>query len=105
MSSLNKAIATFQKCICSKTDRLEVHISYKQKKQFQQAANLLGRTLTDFVISSLQETALRVVQEQKITKLTSNDSQIFIQTLLSPPLPNKHLRNAVKEYQNAVLSK
>jgi uncharacterized protein (DUF1778 family) len=41
----------------SKNERLEARITKEQKEIFQRAAELQGRTLTDFVISSLMNAA------------------------------------------------
>lgn len=85
-----------------KLNRLEARVSLDQKQLFQQAANLLGRPLTDFMISVLQEAALRVIREHEIIRLVEQDRQIFIQSLISPPLPGKRLIKAAKRYQNIV---
>ena len=88
-----------------KSNRLEARVSANQKQLFQQAAYLLGRPLTDFVISTLQEAALRVIQEHELLRLLDQDRQLFAQSLMKPPLPNKRLTKAVKRYQREVITK
>ena len=65
-----------------KSERLEARITTEQKRQFQHAANLMGRTITDFVISSLQEAATKIIREHEVIKLSIRDQKAFIQTLL-----------------------
>ncbi|OGT07151.1 MAG: hypothetical protein A2103_02420 [Gammaproteobacteria bacterium GWF2_41_13] len=85
-----------------KINRLEARINDDQKYLFQQAANLLGRSLTDFVVNTLQEAALRIVREHEILGLTGRDRKIFIQALIKAPTPNKALRNAATRYKKEI---
>ena len=89
----------------SKADRLEARISIEQKAFFQKAASLQGRTLTDFIVSSLQEVALRVVEEHNTLNLREKDRKIFISALLQPPKPSTHLTKAIANYKKEVISK
>lgn len=85
-----------------KAERLEARISREQKQLFQRAATLTGRSLTDFVVSSVQEVARRTIQEHEILSLGRSDQEIFVRALLSPPAPNKKLRRAAQVYQTRV---
>lgn len=90
--------------IVLKGERLEARVSGEQKKFFQHAAMLLGRTLTDFIVSSLQEAATRVIQAQEVLTLTAQDREIFVRTLLAPPRPNKALLRAAKRYREKLVA-
>jgi uncharacterized protein (DUF1778 family) len=85
-----------------KYKRLEARITDEQKVLFQHAADLLGRSLTDFTISVLQEAAKRVIQEHDTMQLSVRDQQAFIKALLTPEKPNKPLKAALKQYQKEV---
>ena len=71
----------------------------KQKALFQHAADLTGRSLTEFVITSAQEVASRTVREHEVLTLRGHDRQVFINSLLKPISPNKRLRQAVRRYK------
>ena len=88
-----------------KSGRLEARVSADQKQLFQQAAHLLGRPLTDFVISALQEVSLRVIQEHELLMLLNADRQLFVHSLMKPASPSKRLIKATKRYQKEVISK
>jgi hypothetical protein len=49
----------------TRDERLEARISRDQKALFQRAAELQGRTLTDFVIAGVHEAAVRVIEERR----------------------------------------
>jgi uncharacterized protein (DUF1778 family) len=83
-----------------KTQRLEARLSRDQKELLQHAADLLGRTLTDFIVNASQEAAKKIIHEQQVIRLTIKDSHDFAQTLLNPPKPNAALKTAAKRYRN-----
>ena len=82
-----------------KAVRLEARLSHEQKELLQHAANLLGRSLTDFILSVSQEAANKVIREHAIISLTVMESDSFVSTLLNPPKPNTALKNAYKRYK------
>jgi uncharacterized protein (DUF1778 family) len=86
----------------ARPDRLEARISRDQKLLFQRAAQLQGRTLTDFVISSAHEAAVRTVEEMQIIRLSATDSRAFAEALLNPRKPNERLRAAARRYLQAM---
>jgi uncharacterized protein (DUF1778 family) len=82
-----------------KTARFEARITDDQKALFQHAADLTGRSLTDFVIGSVQEAAARAVREREVLTLSALDRQTFLDALLKPPEPSKRLRQAARRYK------
>jgi uncharacterized protein (DUF1778 family) len=83
----------------AKTARFEARITDDQKALFQHAADLTGRSLTDFVIGSVQEAAARAVREREVLTLSGLDRQVFLDALLNPPAPSKRLRQAARRYK------
>jgi len=86
-------------------ERIEARISVDTKELLKSAAQLSGRTLTDFVINSAAEAAKRVIHEHQQIHLSIKDRDLFIQLLLNPPKPSKRLLTAVKTYKKDVISK
>lgn len=85
-----------------KTARLEARITQEQKKLFLKAAAITGRSLTDFLVSSAQETAARTVREQEVLTLSRRDREVFVSALLKPPAPAKRLREAARRHKRMV---
>jgi uncharacterized protein (DUF1778 family) len=79
-------------------DRLEVRVSAAQKSLLQHAAALSGRTLSEFVVTSAQDAARRVIAEHESIQLSREEQQTFVQALLQPPEPNERLKRAAKAY-------
>ena len=83
----------------AKDGRLEARISGRQKRLFKRAAELEGRTLSDFVVSALQAAATKVIQDHEIMTLTGKDREIFVSALLKPVIASGRLKKAVSRYK------
>ena len=81
-----------------KVERLEARVSEQEKTFFARAAAIQGRTLSEFVVSSLHEAATRAIQNHEVIQLAERDRQAFINALLNPPEPNANLKAAAKRY-------
>ena len=86
-------------------ERLEARISAEKKIFLKHAADLTGRSLTDFIVQSAYEAATRVIKEHEQLRLSLKDRNIFIQALLTPPAPSKKLSTTIKKYKKDVISK
>ncbi len=79
--------------------RLEARVNPEIKNLWQKAADLEGRTLTDFVIAAVQVAANAVIAKHQTLTLDLEDSQAFVDTLLNPPAPNHALKAAAARHQ------
>jgi uncharacterized protein (DUF1778 family) len=82
----------------TKAERIEARITRAQKQMLQRAAEIDGRTLTDFVLNSAQEAARRIIHQHEVLLLRDKDREIFINALLKPPAPNAKLRRAARRH-------
>ncbi|MFT3742546.1 MAG: DUF1778 domain-containing protein [Gammaproteobacteria bacterium] len=78
------------------TARLEARISIDLHKMIKRAAQLQGRTITDFVATAIQDAAQKAIEEVEIIQLSLADQKIFAKALLTPPKPTAALRRAFK---------
>ena len=76
------------------TARLEARISTELHAMLKRAAEMQGRSLTDFVVSAVQEAAQRAIEQGEVVRLSLADSERFAQALLSPPDPSPALERA-----------
>lgn len=84
----------------SRIERLEARITKTQKELFVRAAELQGRSLTDFLVASAQEAALATVRTHDAVRLGERDREAFVSALLTPPTPARTLQRAAKRYRN-----
>jgi len=85
-----------------KVERLEARVNAETKALCQEAANLEGRSLTDFIVASAVESARRVIRERELIDLSRRDRKAFVASLLNPPLPNQRLRDAARYYDQVI---
>lgn len=76
------------------TARLEARISTHLHSILKRAAELQGRTMTDFVITAVQDAAQHAIEQAEIVRLSLADQECFTQMLLSPPEPPPALDRA-----------
>jgi len=76
------------------TARLEARISTELHALLKRAAELQGRTMTDFVVLAIREAAQRAIEQAEVICLSLADQECFAQALLSPPEPTPALGRA-----------
>ena len=84
-----------------RAERLEARVTADQKRLIERAAALQGRSVTDFVLSSLQDAARRAIHEHQQLDLSARDSEAFVDALLNPTPINDRLRDTVRRYRKA----
>lgn len=77
------------------TARLEARISTNLHSMLKRAAELEGRTMTDFVVAAVQDAAQRAIEQADLMSLSLADQECFAQALLSPPKASPALKRAV----------
>ena len=82
-----------------KRERLEARITSEQKAVFQRAADLAGRSLTDFVIGSAQAAAEETIRTHQVMELTARETEAFLAALQDPPAPSERLRAVADRYR------
>ena len=77
------------------TARLEARISTDLHAMLKRAAEIQGRTMTDFVVSAVQDAAQHAIEQAEVMRLSLADQACFVEALLSPPKPSPALKRAV----------
>jgi uncharacterized protein (DUF1778 family) len=83
----------------AKAYRFDARLNEDQKTLIQRAADLEGRTMTDFVLHSAEDAAERTIQQRTLLILSARDSEAFVDALLNPPDPASILRKAAQHYK------
>jgi uncharacterized protein (DUF1778 family) len=84
------------------TARLEARISKELHASLKRAAELQNRTITDFVITAVQEAARNAIEQTEVLRLSQTDQQRFAQALLSPPKATAALERAFARHRKLV---
>ena len=76
------------------TARLEARISTDLHALLKRAAELQGRTMTDFVVAAVQDAAQDAIERAEVMRLSLADQACFAQALLAPPPPPPAMKRA-----------
>ncbi len=76
------------------TARLEARISTELHGTVKRAAELQGRTVTDFVVYALQQAATEAIAQADQLRLSLAAQEAFAQALIEPPKPKAALKRA-----------
>ena len=86
--------------------RFDTRLSLEQKQLFEKAALLGGyRSLTDFIIVTVQEKAREILEESERIIASERDKELFFDSLENPPVPNLVLKHAKDEYEKMLPKK
>jgi uncharacterized protein (DUF1778 family) len=86
----------------NRSARLEARIAPDALAVVKRAAELQGRSVSDFVVAAAQEAAHRAIEETQIIRLSVEDQRRFAEALVNPPEPNKALRRAFEHHRRLV---
>ena len=99
----NSTMNTKQEHSNLKDERIYARVTGDHKCLFEQAASLRGLSLTDFVVLSAYEQAVKVIKDSDtVLHLNSHDSRHFVDSLLSPRSVKNipRLARAFREYDH-----
>lgn len=81
------------------TARLEARIPREVHALLKRAAEIEGRTLTDFVVSAARTAALETVEKTEVVRLTGEASAMVAALLIDPPAPSAAMHKAMEHHR------
>jgi uncharacterized protein (DUF1778 family) len=84
------------------TARLEARLPHDVMARLKRAAEIQGRSLTDFVVAAADEAACRAIQETEIIRLSLEGQRQIAAAILDPPAPTRALKEAVMRHRKLV---
>ncbi len=82
----------------NRTARIEARIAPDALVIVKRAAELQGRSVSDFVVAAAQEAATRTIEEAQIIRLSVADQIAFAEAILNPPPPTPALLRAAEAH-------
>ncbi len=82
-----------------KKEHLDVRLPAAVKWQIEKAAELQGRSVSDFVVAAALNQASQVIEQQMVLKLCLEDSMALAEAFLNEPEPNKKAIEAARRYR------
>ena len=82
--------------------RITARVSDTVRDTLEQAAELLGATVNQFVVQSAYVEAQRVIERESVIRLSQKDAHQVLALLDHPPKANRRLKAAVKAFKETV---
>lgn len=86
----------------SNVARLEARLPRQIMATLKRAAEIEGRSLTDFVVASAHQAARRTIEEVEVIRLSMEDSHRFAMAILDPPEPVPALVEAFEHHRRLI---
>ena len=83
-------------------ERITARVSQTNAEKLQQAADLSGATLNQFLVQAALEKAQKIIDREKMIQLTLQDAAMFINLLENPPKPNEALLQGLEDYDREI---
>lgn len=80
----------------NRTARIEARITPAALAVVRRAAEIQGRSVSDFVVAAAQEAASRTIEETEIIRLSVEGQRQIAELLLNPPRPGRALKRAFR---------
>jgi uncharacterized protein (DUF1778 family) len=85
-----------------RTARVEARIAPDSLEIIRRAAEIQGRSISDFIVAAAQDAARKAVEEVEVLRLSRQAQEQFAKVLLSPPTPTAALTKAFKRHRSLV---
>ncbi len=82
--------------------RITARVSKNVQTTLEQAAELVGATVNQFVVQTAYQEAQRILERESVIKLSQSDARKVLALLGSPPKANRALKDAVKAFKGSV---
>src|ERR1700756_1526722 len=86
----------------NRSARLEARIAPDALAVVKRAAELQGRSVSDFVVAAAQEAAHRAIEETQIIRLCVEDQRRFAEAILNPPPLAPAMERAIERYSKII---
>ena len=84
--------------------RLEARLPNEVLARLKRAAEIQGRTLTDFVVAAADEAACRAIERTEIIRLSLDDQRRIAAAILNPRAPTPALKKAARRYRQLIVA-
>ena len=85
-----------------RTERVEARIAPDVLEIVRRAAEIEGRSVSDFLVGAAQEAARRTVEQVQIIRLSMEEQQRFAALLLTPPDLPPAMARAAKAHKKLI---
>lgn len=86
-----------------KDARMDFRLRPDLKDRIEKAASISGKSVTDFAVSILVESADEILERYHVAELTNRDRDLFLSILDQEAMPNEKLLRAAKTHKKLIV--
>ncbi len=83
--------------------RITARVPAQVQDTLELAAAMVGATVNQFMVQTALREAERIIEQERVIRLSAQDAEMFIRALENPPSPNAKLKAALKHHEAAKL--
>jgi uncharacterized protein (DUF1778 family) len=88
----------------TRSARLEARITPDVLDIVRRAAEIQGRSVSDFVVAAVREAARRAIDDTELIRLSIEDQRAFVEALLNPPPLSPAMERAGQAHDRLIVS-
>jgi len=85
----------------ARMSRLDIRTTQKAKQMIEDAANIVGVTMSSFVLESAVQRASQVIEESRRICLNRQESERFFDLIENPPEPGENLKRLFAKHRDS----
>ena len=86
----------------TRTARIEARIAPEALAIVKRAAEIQGRSVSEFVVAAAQEAANRTIEKAGIIRLSVAGQRAFAEAIINPPKPSAGLKKAFVNHRRLI---
>jgi uncharacterized protein (DUF1778 family) len=78
--------------------RITARVPTQVQETLEMAASMVGATVNQFIVQTALREAERIIEQERVIRLSTRDAEAFFSVLDNPPLPNDKLLATLQDY-------
>jgi uncharacterized protein (DUF1778 family) len=78
--------------------RITARVPTQVHETLEIAASMVGATVNQFIVQTALREAERIIEQERVIRLSTRDAEAFLSALDSPPSPNDKLLATLQDY-------
>ena len=86
----------------ARSARIEARLAPDVLASVKRAAEIQGRSVSDFVVSAARDAANKTIEQTEIIRLSVAGQRAFAQAIINPPAPSAGLKRAFASHRRLI---
>ncbi len=86
----------------TRSERIEARTTPDTLAIVRRAAEIQGRSISEFVVSAAEQAARRTIEDEQIIRLSAAEQVRFVEALLNPPAPAPAMLRALEHHRRLI---